>query len=127
MPSVGFEPAIPAIKRTQSYALLRAATAISFSLKQWRSNAKYSQDKSLKFQILMDNFWYHHHHHHHHASLLLFLFHFFHGIRILDSPAVEFILRQFLFQQIWAYLIGECIIAVYLGSKVQGKRKNAGR
>jgi hypothetical protein len=58
----------------------------------------------LKFQILMDNFWYYHHrrrrrrrhhHHHHHASLLLILlFHFFHGIRILDCPAVEFILRQ---------------------------------
>jgi hypothetical protein len=98
---VGFEPAIPAIKRTQSYALGRAPTAISLILRPRRSDAKYCQCRILKFQILMDNFWYRRHprrrrhHHHHNASLLLILlFHSFHGIRILDCPAVAFILRQ---------------------------------
>jgi len=92
MPSVGFEPAIPAIKRAQSYTLDRAATASSLIFRQWRSNAKYCQYRISKFEILLDIFWYHHHHH---AALLLILpFHFFRGIRILDCPSVEFILRQ---------------------------------
>jgi len=89
MPTVGFEPAIPAIKRTQSYAVDRAATAVSPILRQRRSNAKYCQYRILKFQILMANFLYHHH-----SSILILLFHFFHGVTILDCPAVEFILRQ---------------------------------
>ena len=33
MPSVGFEPAIPAIKRLQTYALERTATGIDLKLK----------------------------------------------------------------------------------------------
>ena len=121
MPSVGFEHAIPAIKRTQSYTSDRGATAIRVISRQRRGNAKYWKYRILKFQILIDNFWYHHHrrhhhhhHHHHHASLLLrLLFRLFHGIRILDCPAVEFILRQFLFQQIWTFFYC-CIFTGYL-------------
>ena len=43
MTSDGFEPAIPAIKRSKSYALDRAATAISFVEWYWLGRMKYSK------------------------------------------------------------------------------------